>query len=858
MVRRLTVLVTSLLASAGWVALAAAQPTGIGIPTSSAGPLQAGTDTLTFSGAPITLLSLDFGDKQCQSVAALVQGAAALKLSDGNWTESQRGLALKGSGPGSLRCRIPTEAAGLVLKYLCAGGVFDPVTLALNGAEVQLAPFHDGTRQTLVPLTKNGDQFQPAGEPRYNLWDLQGTPPGPRNDEVQREIDYSPAHSPLTGNGYCVHVSFVARPESVTSPDASAYIPLHGVDVTQYDGYYVSVKSPDARYFSTSLGDSNGFAWSGAGMRLEPEEWTSIAVPFELHRNYTTAGDGVLKLSELTNLSVNIGGRPGDAPLTGEFWVRNPVFYKGSPPKGIPVAKKPLQEACAVRNLSPERRKPHFFEGVSIQTMCRQGDTLWLGTDRGLIKSSLSQPGLPMAQYSVPEGLVDDDVQTLYADGQNLWIGTTCGLSRFDGKEFENFTSENGLLPGPVLAVTSNDKYLWFGMARGIARYDKSSGQIVARKGSGGWAPESTGGQGVPIQEGRGVYADSIALDADGSLWHAAAGIWHSTSDCEQKNHYLGTTHRVLSIHPPQEGVWLVSAYAIELMEREEGLIKSSYGIHGRQGIHGEHHDAFITCAYPEPDGIWLGYSDGVGWFDPKEKKCYWSPSFSVALGSLVPQSLFADARSVWVGTDNGLLVFPRARAQYTWTSLEYSAPADVWAAGVDMDPEEIESGDRGRYGQGAYSVTLDDEEGVPGSPGALLLAFNLGKDAKSKALMSQRFDMEVTGANAFAFCAKTDGRAREFFVDLRVDVKEAGRTRSEVWRAQVSVGTKWQRFTVPFSTMRLVADNGRGSPMTPDALHLTGVDFSRSVADFQCPEDSGKLWVDKLEWKSLRAGGRA
>jgi len=845
------------------VSAAFAQPAGIVDPETATPKLEPGQTALTFTGAPVTLSSLKFVAKGYRTVAKLRRNAEAAKLLGSGWNATQTGLTMNGDGPATLNCSLPESAAGLVLEYTTDRDSTAPATLSLNGSSVALPTVEDRPYECLVRLRRDGGQVRLAGEPILNMWDVAGHAPGVVFDETHCEIDLSPGNDPLAAGEYRMHVSYVADPKRAANPSAPCYAKLYGLDLTQYDGYVISFKAEDARYFHAGLLDSNNFSWGGGSGKLEPDEWTSLAIPFVVHANYTTAGDGVLKLSQLTRLNGGASGRPQGSPVTGEYWVSGPVFYKGEPPQGVPVAKARPHSLCAINNLSPERRKPHCYEGDSIQAIQQQGDLVWLGTDHGLVKCSRAKPDVPLAKYGMAEGLVDDDVQCVYADGKDLWIGTTCGLSRFDGEKFQNFTSDEGLLPGPVMAITSNDKYVWLAMARGLARYDKSSGKLTARKGQGGWSPESTGGQGVPVQEGRGVYADSIALDSDGSVWHAAAGLAHSREDAREMSHYLGTTKRVLSVFPAEEGVWIASAQGIELVSRDDGEVSHSFGIGNRKGLALGRHDAFVTCAYAEKSGIWLGYSDGIGWFNPKEKRCYWSPNFSVSMGALVPQSIFADLRNVWVGTDNGLMVFPKSKALDPWSVLEYSAPTDIWAAGVNMDLDEPEACEDGRdaEAEAIQTVSLDEEGGSPGSPGALLLTFDFGKDADEKACLAQRFEIDMPDCNGIAFRAKTDalykGAPREFFVDVHATAKVGQQTRRMTWRGAIKVDPKWSVFKIPFASMKLVEGSGQVGAITPGSLQLNGVDLCRSVADHHCPGDAGKLWLDRLEWASLR-GGRA
>ena len=48
--------------------------------------------------------------------------------------------------------------------------------------------------------------------------------------------------------------------------------------------------------------------------------------------------------------------------------------------------------------------------------------------------------------YSIKQGLSEQKVYKLLQDSKDyIWLGTANGLSRFDGKKFENFTSRDNL-----------------------------------------------------------------------------------------------------------------------------------------------------------------------------------------------------------------------------------------------------------------------------------------------------------------------------------------------------------------------------------------------------------------------------
>ena len=79
--------------------------------------------------------------------------------------------------------------------------------------------------------------------------------------------------------------------------------------------------------------------------------------------------------------------------------------------------------------------------------------------------------------YSATEGASSKVYALLQDYNHYIWLGTPGGVSRFDGKSFENFTNENGLAPQGVRTIfqdSHND--IWFGHSGGgISLYRKSA-----------------------------------------------------------------------------------------------------------------------------------------------------------------------------------------------------------------------------------------------------------------------------------------------------------------------------------------------------------------------------------------------
>ena len=66
------------------------------------------------------------------------------------------------------------------------------------------------------------------------------------------------------------------------------------------------------------------------------------------------------------------------------------------------------------------------------RTLLIQNNILWIGTDKGLNRIDVSQPGYPVTQYNSNDGLGSDMINCLYADSSVIYVGTPAGLSYFN------------------------------------------------------------------------------------------------------------------------------------------------------------------------------------------------------------------------------------------------------------------------------------------------------------------------------------------------------------------------------------------------------------------------------------------
>lgn len=75
-------------------------------------------------------------------------------------------------------------------------------------------------------------------------------------------------------------------------------------------------------------------------------------------------------------------------------------------------------------------------------------------------------------RYSVRNGLPQSQVNCVFQDEEGfMWIGTDAGVSRFDGREFETFSNENGLPGNVVTAITETPEGILLATDSGIVVY---------------------------------------------------------------------------------------------------------------------------------------------------------------------------------------------------------------------------------------------------------------------------------------------------------------------------------------------------------------------------------------------------
>ena len=90
----------------------------------------------------------------------------------------------------------------------------------------------------------------------------------------------------------------------------------------------------------------------------------------------------------------------------------------------------------------------------------------------GFLQSKAQEISLPFRHYSIEHGLANSDVYEIIRDNKGyLWLATDYGLSRFDGLNFKNYYTENGLADNSLTALGQRGDTLYISCYRkGIQR----------------------------------------------------------------------------------------------------------------------------------------------------------------------------------------------------------------------------------------------------------------------------------------------------------------------------------------------------------------------------------------------------
>jgi serine phosphatase RsbU (regulator of sigma subunit)/ligand-binding sensor domain-containing protein len=302
--------------------------------------------------------------------------------------------------------------------------------------------------------------------------------------------------------------------------------------------------------------------------------------------------------------------------------------------------------------------------------------------------------------YSRSDGLAHNTVNKIYFDPDGfMWLGTDAGgISRYDGKEFVNFTSEDGLpVFTPVWCIHRDpDGIMWFGLwQKGVYRYDGKSFIDFARvKGMESLA--------------RGNVT-SIERDFCGVIWFSTNYDIYKYDEIRGFEHLAGsdllmTEDGFIShIYQTTDGkIWFMTSGGAFLRYDGEKFdkysLKEALSNSYRKSIKlsSDHPDRHYMPVYTSQDGtIWVGLSSGAYGYDGTQY-------FQVTTDDgLLPFDRIMGVQSdpdgtVWIGAlEGGISRYDGANSvrynyregwESIFNTIRLDAGESLWKVGVPYD----------------------------------------------------------------------------------------------------------------------------------------------------------------------------
>jgi len=337
--------------------------------------------------------------------------------------------------------------------------------------------------------------------------------------------------------------------------------------------------------------------------------------------------------------------------------------------------------------------------GYAVNCIAFTNERTWIGTDLGLLSSSVSQPNITQHFNSANAGLPSDRVTALAAQGELLWIGTDNGLamltigknravipaaSPFGGCEIEALAVDaEGVL---WIGATRLDEETMTVLGTGLTSFDGKTWQSFTVTNS-GLAEDMIG---------------SIAIGKDKRKW---LGTTYHPFMKEAGAGLVSYDGKQFADYIPAEEFSSVECLAIDASDKLwMGLAKlrpdGMYG-GGLAAFDGQDWSSFTTINSDIPgdyipaiaiarDGrLWMGSMDnseevpdalGLLSFDGNDDWQLIEQQFLPGRYSWITALGFDPEGKLWVGTDSGLAVisFPAAQATNKVEFHLYEDPPQV------------------------------------------------------------------------------------------------------------------------------------------------------------------------------------
>ncbi|MFZ9848774.1 MAG: ligand-binding sensor domain-containing protein, partial [Flavobacteriales bacterium] len=262
---------------------------------------------------------------------------------------------------------------------------------------------------------------------------------------------------------------------------------------------------------------------------------------------------------------------------------------------------------------------------------------LWMGTRGGGITKF---DGINFKTYSVRDGLINNYVFNIKEDSEhNLWVGTNDGLSKFNGKTFQNFKPKsNGMVWVQEIAIDKQDRK-WLATNMGVILFDKGKFTNISQK--------------LNLKK---EVINAIHIDKKGDVWFGTSGGLFKFSIVNNEYILQGKgkwksimINSITSIKEDKNGNIYVGTYgngAYKYVNKEFSRIDSNSTLNKQTvlDIYFDHHQ-----------NIWLAtLSKGLAEYNPEAKSLTWLGENEGLSNNHVRTITQDNSGNFWFGTSGG------------------------------------------------------------------------------------------------------------------------------------------------------------------------------------------------------------
>ncbi|HTX93107.1 MAG TPA: two-component regulator propeller domain-containing protein [Anaerolineales bacterium] len=278
------------------------------------------------------------------------------------------------------------------------------------------------------------------------------------------------------------------------------------------------------------------------------------------------------------------------------------------------------------------KRKPGDI--ISCLAIAPDG-AVWIGTNRGIDKFD----GKNWNTYTTQQGILDNYIQSIAVTSTGkVWLGMIGGVSSFDGTIWKNKRLEKGKSVSGI--IEAPDKTVWFESGDALVHFDGRQWKTFVTKGAFG-------------------SASSLAISPNGEVWLAGLGSGLVRFDENELRFIEYPIPDILCMAFSEDGALWLGGYRWGILHFNGKALDSYKAQDEPIG------NSIISGAAASDGSLWFGTDQGASRFDGEHWKNY--TTADGLSNNIVLSIAAAPDGAMWFGTEDGISTFNKG----SWRSYK-------------------------------------------------------------------------------------------------------------------------------------------------------------------------------------------